>query len=1044
VRRLRVVSVVVVGVLAVVAAAVASGRVLRVLRAAEHPAAVAHPRFVRGAAERSALAPGAAAGGRVIVVLKQKNSHVSLAHGLASRRAVDAAQQAPIVASIRQSGGSHIRGLTLVNAVAAQVSAKEARHLATLSDASQVIPDQQVTETVPLTATTNNVERPRQQQQVCPASPNHPLVEPEALEDMHFEGPGPDEADTIADGTGVVVAIDGMNELAGNPNFTRPNGQHVVEDAPDYNPADIPNDGSLDEWFGDASSVAAQGTVVYDYSKELPFSSLPTGCTFVIKGDAPGATLADLSLVDPSATITTENGIQMVTTTQSTSSIVAGMENAITLLHADVISQSYGSGGGSNTLFAADDAAVAAGVTVVASSGDEGFDNTFISPADDPNVIGVGATNTLRLLSQAYGFKGWVNDNITTLSSTGTGQPFSSPSAPGKYVDLVAPGYGGEAACSPLVTAGCPQPTPGNPTVVTGLTEAFGGTSESAPFVAGAAADVIEAYRNTHGGTSPTPAMVQQILDGTATDIDAPAGEQGAGLVNIYAAVRAAEEMPGTTLRGDRFGFGESHGALISTPTQLDVSGNGGQTVPEQLSVYNASSSFDLVTAWLRELGPAYQLDPTVTESISAPPASAPVPADGAQAAPPVRFYVPRGVDHLNANMIWPDPTNSNILYYILFDPQGRVVQVSYDYGTGPTRTGVTIGTVPNIQHTEVSDPTPGLWTAQILWGNGRSHLQEPPNVPGTYTGTMSFQVTGQNYRVFPAGTGFTRIPGRSSGTVNVRVPLATAPGDSGLSVQLRGSNGATASVPVLRRTFIPSTGGPFQATMGTSVGRNQGSPNSLFFINVPAGEQSMEVALNTADANADNPYTYELFDPNGNEVVADATPTTTVVPAPNPPVALANLSVANPIPGEWEIVVVLNLTTSGNEFSQVINGDVRFNNSGVSVVSGLPTSTSTTLAQGTAQPVVLNVTNTLGVGRTYTFSSNQPDIASVSAYIPAGATQQVTLPLTPTAAPGTVVSGLLAVTAKTSAAASRRNPNINVATLAVLPSTYTVGTPAP
>ncbi len=178
--------------------------------------------------------------------------------------------------------------------------------------------------------------------------------------------------------------------------------------------------------------------------------------------------------------------------------------------------------------------------------------------------------------------------------------------------------------------------------------------------------------------------------------------------------------------------------------------------------------------------------------------------------------------------------------------------------------------------------------------------------------------------------------------------------------------------------------------------------------------------------------------------MLADATPTTTQVPPANPAVALANLSVANPIPGRWEIVVVLNLTTSGNEFSQAINGDVTFNNSGVSVASGLPTSASTTIAQGGSQPVVLNVTNTLGVGRTYTFSSNQPDIASVSAYIPAGATQQVTLQLKPTAAPATVVSGLLAVTAKTSAAASRRNPNINVATLAVLPYTYTVGPPAP
>ena len=105
-----------------------------------------------------------------------------------------------------------------------------------------------------------------------------------------------------------------------------------------------------------------------------------------------------------------------------------------------MISQSYGSGGGSSLLWAADDAAVQAGVTVVASSGDEGFDNTFIAPADDPNVIGVGANTNLRLLAQAYGYDGWLNDNIATLSSTGVGQPFSMPSGSGKFVDLVAPG----------------------------------------------------------------------------------------------------------------------------------------------------------------------------------------------------------------------------------------------------------------------------------------------------------------------------------------------------------------------------------------------------------------------------------------------------------------------------------------------------------------------------------------------------------------------------------------------------------------------------
>jgi hypothetical protein len=1015
-------------VLALAGAVVASGRTRDLRRAVEHRAKVAHPRLAVRGAERPALAAGAAHGGRVIVLLKKKNADISLARGLGQRRAVDSAQQAPIVANMKRFGGSRIRKLTLVNGVAATVSATEAKRLSNLSSVAQVVPDTTLTETVPIPKTVSASDVAAPAQQVCPSDPGQPLVEPEALQNMNYEGAGPDEADTVADGTGVTVAIEGMNELAGNPNFTRPNGQHVVEDAPDYNPGDIPNDGNLDEWFGDASSVAAQGTVTYDYSSELPFSGLPKGCTFVIKGDAPGSTLVDLSLVDPSAEISEQDGVKVATVSQSESSVIAGMENAITL-HADVISESYGGGG--TALATADDAAVAAGVTVVASSGDEGFDNTFISPADDPDVIGVGATTTLRLLAQAYGFTSWTDDNLATLSSTGTGQPTSEPNAAGKLVDLVAPGYGGEAACSPLVTAGCPT---------NALTEAFGGTSESAPFVAGAAADVIQAYSDSHGGTRPTPALVQQILDGTARDIDAPGGEQGAGIVDIYAAVRAAQQEPGTTLAKKDL---KTSQGLVSTPTQIDVSGSGGTSVASQLNIYNASTKATKVTATLKRLGPATQIGQTVTEQVSAPDPSLPVPAVGATAAAPITFNVPAGTDRISANMIWPDPTNDNTLYYILTDPQGKLTQISYDYGVGSTKAGA-IGGVPNIQHTEVSDPAPGKWTATILWGNGRAHLQNPPNVPGTYTGPMSFEVSGQNYVTSKLGGGSVKIPAESTAPLTVEVPLATAPGDNDMSVQLSGANGATASVPVLARTLIPSTGGPFAVTTGTSVGRSS-PPVSQFFVTVPAGHQSMSVSFNTADANADNPFSYELFSPTGQEVVADATPTTTLQGiGSTTPTAKANLSVANPVAGRWEIVIASGLTTSGQEFSQTINGDVTFDNSGVTVLSGLPTVATTALAQGTPQTVQLQVTNTTGVGRTFSFTSSVGDIAPVSTYIAAGVSELVSLTLTPTAAPGTVVAGTLAVTTNSSVPPPRPGrPAPPVPTLAVLPYTYTVG-PAP
>jgi hypothetical protein len=953
---------------------------------------------------------GAAAGGKVIIILKDQHTDLKLKAQGAARRTATRADQASIVSSIKGSGGSSVTQLVSLNAVAATVSASEVSALRHNSAVSQVVPDEKIqvqsvasTATLPGGAPLNKA--------VCPANPSKPLLEPEALGVMHYETDNPSAADMaykLADGSGVTVAIDGMNSLAGNPDLIRPDGSPVVIDSPTPTADD-----SNDEAYGDATSVAGQGDVVYDFSKELPFSGLPAGCTFVMKGDAPGATLIDSSLVD---TPTNPDGFA----DEDEAQIISGIDNAVITEHANVISESYGFSqqpGRYAAFYAADDAAVAAGVTVVVSSGDSGDSGTVSSPATDPNVIAAGATNTLRLEAQAYGFTNWTDNNITPLSSGGT-----TPN--NKLVDIVAPGYGGEAECNPA-GSGCPTNT---------TTEAFGGTSEAAPLIAGAAADVIQAYTATHNGTSPTPAQVKEILTGTAEDINAPADQQGAGLVDIYAAVKAAQQMPGTTQKSSLLGSilsGPSSAGLLASPTQLDVTANGGTSSKQSVTLYNTSSLPTLVSGTYRSLGSPTQIGKTVVEPVSAPDPSLPVPSDGATAASPITFYVPPGLSRLDANMIVPDPTNGTILSYELIAPNNNLTQISYDYGTPSTRAG-RLGSTPNIQHVEVADPASGYWTAKILWANGRAHLQSPPNVPGTFTGNISFQVTGQHYVNTPATLLPTYIGPHSSATVKLDVAMPSTPGDHPESVQFAALDGAKTSLPVALRTLIPSTGGTFKTQITSTVGRGVGQI-STYDISVPTGKKDIDVSFSTPDASADNNYRYWLINPSGTVVAEDATPTTTVVGSTTP-VALADLIALNPVPGTWEIDVELTLTVSGLEFDQVVTGNVGYNQVRPVTETGLPAAASTTLAAGTAAPASVTVTNTSNVGRTFTVKSTTTDITSITpVYIPSGGTGTITFSVTPTAASGTVATGTLSVTSNTSVAGQTD-------TFASLPYTYTVG----
>jgi hypothetical protein len=841
-----------------------------------------------------APAPGGAAhGGPVIVVLKSQHNGLSLRAQPSKLRAGARSDQAPIVASIRASHGTGLLQLTAPSSVAATLSAAEVARLRADTAVAEIIPDPKVrvapASPAPVPTVRKVARTGGSKPGVCPfnpAGPAKPLEEPEADADVHASNGHPHAhgmGNSIATGTGVVVANEGMNELAGNPNFTRANGSHVVIDAPSYTAND-----SNDEFYGDASSIAAQGTVTYQYAGALPNATvpIPSDCTFFIKGDAPGASLVDLSNTpyDPPV--------------QTLAQVASGIDNAVANDSADVISESFGTPyipgtGEANFFESVDNAAVAAGVTVVASSGDSGDSGTVLAPAADPNVIAAGAVDNFRLVAMDDGYHRYVSNNMAALSSGGT-----APS--NKLVDLVAPGwYGGEAACADG-SGGCPANYP---------TESMRGTSESAPLIAGGAADVIQAYRDTHGGASPTPAQVKDILTSTATDIDAPADQQGAGLLNVYAAVQAAREMPGTTLRS-----GDGSRTVVASPSQLDLAGHGGTVTSQRVRLYNTTGSRLKVTGSYREIGPDVQLGRVVTENVSAPSPSLPVPEAGATAASPVTFTVPRGLGRLDVDMIWPDPTNGNRLQVQLFNPQGALAQESYDDG-GPG-TARHPGSIPNIQHLEVSAPERGRWTAKILWGGVDQDLSLPPIVPGTYTGPLSFKVSGQHWITTPASRPVV-IPAHASTSVPLRVAFPVSPGDHPESVQFTASASAVTSVPVARRTLVPSSGGSFRTLITSTVGRSIGQVNT-YKVNVAAGVSQLSVSFQASDTSADNAITYYLVSPDGTVVAAGTTPNTT---GPSP--GTVTLTTADPAAGTWEIDVELGLTVSGHEFTQTVTGRV-------------------------------------------------------------------------------------------------------------------------
>ena len=888
---------------------------------------------------------------KVIVILRDQQPNLPATSGVQHIRAQAlAAAQAPIVAELRQVQAPNVRPFRLINAVAATVSASEAAHLASNPLVQAVVPD----------AVIRAPRRPRDDSgavangagagTAAAANATGALcntLEPQALQltNAAFADPTTPQAQQVLDGhgqavtgKGVTVAFiaDGLDpSIAG---FIRPDGSHVFVDYQDFSgdPAGTPTESA--EAFGDASSIAAQdmpngSPLTFDISQFVNAAHpLPSPCNIRIRGMAPGASLVGLKVFSNLGYTTT-------------SSFVQAIEWAVLQDHVDVLNESFGSNpfpdNVNDPIALADDAAVQAGVTVVASSGDAGTAGTIGSPATDTAVIGVGATTQFRLYAQTgngaivLGSGGYLNNNISSLSSGGFAQ--RGP----RTVDVVAPGDLGWALCSTDTSlyTGCTNlanaPAP---------IQDFGGTSEAAPLTAGEAALVIQAYRSTHGGANPTPARVKQIIMSTAADLGAPAYEQGAGLIDalkaVYGALSVRDENGSPPGRGN---------ALLTTPTSDAVVGVPHARETRSFTVTNTGSRAKVVIPHLQTVG-APIAGATITLHVD--PATDPTfpNATGApRAYVKQTFTVPVGAQHLDAAIAYQTQVNpSSIAYISLFDPFGRLAAYSLPQGAGS-----------GYGHVDVLNPASGTWTAAVfVRTSGASSYAGPVQFSWSASRNVDLGLVFPPIFVLAAG---------ESRTITAIFTMPSRPGDLSAGIRFGpyvGQSGDTPSsvagaIPLTLRTLVPlgPTGGSFTDTLTGGNGRPGAGPTMSYAFDVPDGLQNMSLALTLPDTG----YNLEglLIDPQGMEL--DVQSTITSVDKTGNPTGYGNglqFFRYNPQPGRWQFVLLLNSTASGNQTALPFTASIGFNTAKASAL-GLPNDPSVQLPAGKPVTIPIAVTNT-------------------------------------------------------------------------------------
>jgi len=872
----------------------------------------------------------------VIVLLKDQHKTSVRTSALRSRHTQTLhASQAGVVSAAKKLGGRDIHQFGLVNAVSVNLSSASAKALAAQPDVAAVVPDLPIQRPAAsldhAIAGRAGAAASQTTAAACTTHPAKPLFEPEALQTMDVKfNDGTPGVGSLSTGKGVKVAwlADGLD--VNNPDFIR-NGKSIFVDHKDFSTEGWDAPSSAAEAFGDASSIAAQGNQTYDLADVASAAHpLPAGCTIRVQGVAPGADLVGLKVFGNAPTAPTSRFIQAI-------------EYAVNVDNVDVINESFGSNPYPDTqddpISLADSAAVAAGVTVVVSTGDAGVNGTIGSPSSSKDVIAVGATTQFRSYAQTTfggynlpGVKAWASDNISAISSAGFAQN-------GKVPDLVAPGDLGWALCSKntAVFLDCID-LDGNPADI----QNFGGTSQSSPLTAGAAALVISAYEKAHpGAAKPSPALVKRLLTSTARDLGHPAQLQGAGEVDALAAVKAAMSVPsaGSSAR-PKLALGT---ALLVDKPQLDLSATAGSTTTARVKVTNLSARTQTVKASTRSLTKTLS---STTGSINFDGATLPTfpnVVGSARAFVAKKFTVKPGADRLDVDTAF--NSYPRAVFTALVDPHGVYQAYSLPQGAA------------NFADVSVRYPSAGKWTAYVF--------ADP-----AFSGKVSFHIKTSGYTTLGTVTPTVVIRAGKTATLSYKVPVPKNPGDTAASIQLRTALGVTSSVPVSLRGTIAASKSRVKSFKGVITGGNGrddggAAQTNTYYIDVPKKAPSMSVGVKLTGQTSPDAIDYGyLVAPNGQALSAPSN----VRVSGNGLVAVPGLQLyANaPAAGRWTLVVEASNPIAGNLVSQPFTGTVSLAKQPVTVKPMLPTSAKVALTAGKTVLAKVKVTNSGVVPMTY------------------------------------------------------------------------------